>query len=110
MKIKAIIPALLFFLISHLSANEITLEGDGVIHYKYPEKFEESNRYIVHGTKLPNDDCEFNQSMRLMPGQRVFTKNIAYNPHTCETLVVEGLYTVEPQKKMLERPNTQFQQ
>lgn len=92
-----------------LSAKEINLEGKGVIHYKYPEKFQESNHYIRKGTTTKNGDCEFNNTMRLEAGQRIFTKELAYNPYTCESLIIEGLYIVEPQKKLTEHLNIQLQ-
>ena len=90
---------LLFCSTISLSANEINLVGDDVIHYNYPENFEESKRYIRKGIKNPNGDCEFSNKRRLKPGQRIFTKELAYNPYTCESLIIEGLYTDESKKK-----------
>lgn len=100
MKTLIMLVALLICWTLPLSAEEISLEGNGVIHYKYPENFQESNRYIRKGITTKDGDCEFNYTMRrLKPGERIFTKAIAYNPYTCESLIIEGLYTVEPQKK-----------
>ena len=82
-----------------LSAEEVSLEGNDVSHYKYPDNFQESNRYLRKGITTKDGDCEFNNTMRLKPGQRIFTKEIAYNPYTCESLIIEGLYTTEFQKR-----------
>jgi len=82
-----------------LSSEEISLEGGGeVIHYKYPDNFHESNRYIRKGIATKSGDCKFNNTMRLKSGQRIFIKEIAYNAYRCESLIIEGLYTVEPKK------------
>jgi len=81
-----------------LSSEEISLEGNEVIYYKYPDNFHESNRYIRKGITTKSGDCKFNNTMRLKSGQRIFIKEIAYNAYTCESLIIEGLYTVEPQK------------
>jgi hypothetical protein len=81
-----------------LSSEEISLEGSEVSHYKYPDNFHENNRYIRKGIATKSGDCKFNNTMRLKPGQRIFIKEIAYNADTCESLMIEGLYTVEPQK------------
>lgn len=77
-----------------LSAEEISLEGSDVIYYKYPDNFQENNRYIRKGIKTKNGNCKFNNAIRLEVGQRIFTKELAYNPYTCESLIIEGLYTV----------------
>ena len=94
---KALITLLTFLIFWSLPlfAEEISLEGSDVNHYKYPDNFQESNRYIRKGIVTKDGYCEFSNTMRLKPGQHVFTKEIAYNPYTCESLIIEGLYTVE---------------
>ena len=82
-----------------LLADDLKLEGEGVINYKYPENFQETKRYIRKGVVTNGGDCEFTNTMHLKPGQRVFTKELAYNPHACESLMIEGNYTVESKKK-----------
>ena len=91
--------ALLTFWTLSLSAEEISLEGSGVIHYKYPDHFQESKRYIRKGITTKNGNCTLTNTIRLETGQRIFTKELAYDPYTCESLIIEGLYTVKPQKK-----------
>lgn len=93
-----LLPLILFWSLP-IFANDLTLSGEGVIQYRYPENFQESRRYIRQGVKTANGDREFNTKMRLKVGEKIYTKEIAYNPNTCESLIVEGLYTVEPQKK-----------
>ena len=109
MKTLLMLVSLLIFWTIPLSAEEISLEGSDVIHYKYPDNFQESNRYIRKGITTADGDCEFNNTIRLEAGQRIFTKELAYNPYTCESLILEGLYTVQPQKKVTEQSNTQLQ-
>ena len=99
MKILIMLVTLLICWTLPLYSEEISLEGSEVSHYKYPDNFRESNRYIRKGITTKAGDCKFNNTMRLKPGQRVFIKEIAYNAHTCESLIIEGLYTVEPQRK-----------
>jgi len=109
MKIPLMLVALLVFWTLPLSAEEISLEGSDVIYYKYPDNFNESNRYIRKGSTTENGNCKFNNTMRLEAGERIFTKELAYDPYTCESLIIEGLYTVNPQKKLTEQANTQLQ-
>jgi hypothetical protein len=82
-----------------LFAEEISLKGSGIIHYKYPANFQETNRYIRKGITTENGDCEFTYNgMRLKPGQRILAKEIAYNPYTCESLIIESLSTFRSSK------------
>lgn len=107
MKILLVLAALLICWRMPLLAEEISLEGGDAIHYKYPDNFQESNRYIRKGIKIKNGDCEFhNAPLRLKLGERIFRKEIAYNPYTCESLIIEGLYAAKPQK-ITEQANTE---
>ena len=75
------------------ASEEISFEGVEVSHYKYPDNFNESNRYIRKGITTKSGDCEFTNTMRLKSGQRILIKEIAYNAYTCEALIIERLYT-----------------
>ena len=46
MKTPLVFVAALIFWTLPLSAEKISLEGSDVIYYKYPDNFQESNRYI----------------------------------------------------------------
>lgn len=82
-----------------LLAEDITLKGKGTIYLKYPENFQENKRYIRKGIRTQNGDCEFTQSMLLSPGQKVQIKQIAYNPYTCESLIIEHGGKIESHKQ-----------
>lgn len=96
MKTPIMLITFLFCWTLPLSSEEMSLEGTGIIHYKYPDNFQENDRYIRKGTRTKTGDCKFNNTMRLKPGQRIFIKEIAYNAYTCESLIIEGFYTAEP--------------
>ncbi|PCJ37955.1 MAG: hypothetical protein COA75_01680 [Cellvibrionales bacterium] len=99
MKTPLMFVAILIFWTLPLSAEKISLEGSDVIYYKYPDNFQESNRYIRKGSATKNGNCKFNNMVRLEAGERIFTKELAYDPYTCESLIIEGLYTVNPKNK-----------
>ena len=81
-------------------AEELKLEGKGVFHYRYPKNFVEHRRYLRKGTRTPDGDCEFITTIRRMkPGRHIYVKELAYNPYTCESLMVEGARTGKAEKK-----------
>lgn len=80
-------------------AEKITLKGKGVIHLNYPENFQENKRYINKGVRTQSGDCTFTHSYRLKPGVKIQIKRIAYNPYTCESLIIEHWDKVEPHKQ-----------
>ena len=94
-----VVAIVMLFLALPIAADELNLEGEGVIHYSYPENFKESKRYIRKGVSTKSGDCEFNNKKRLKPGQRIIIKELAYNPHTCESLIIEGVYEKKSQKE-----------
>jgi hypothetical protein len=73
-------------------AEPVTLEGKAVIQLKYPNNFIETKRFIHQGIKTDHNDCEFKNKIRLKPGERLSWKRIAYNPETCQALIIEGNY------------------
>ena len=82
-----------------LLAEDITLKGKGTIYLKYPENFQENKRYIRKGIRTHNGDCEFTTNITLRPGERVYGKTIAYNPYTCESLIIEHWGKIESHKQ-----------
>jgi hypothetical protein len=84
--------SLLAFLVEEsVIAEETTLTGPNVVHFKYPRDFIETSRFVRQGKLTPDGMCEFVSTMpRLKPGERIFRHEIAYDPTQCKSLMVQG--------------------
>jgi hypothetical protein len=83
--------SLLAFLVEEpVIAEETTLTGPNVVHFKYPRDFIETSRFVRQGKLTPDGMCEFVSTLRAKPGERIFLHAIAYDPTQCKSLMVQG--------------------
>lgn len=78
---------------------ERALEGPDVHHFPYPEHFIEQDRFVRHGRITKDGMCEFSGSLHAKPGEHIYLHEIAYDPKTCRSLMVQGTHTSEYKKK-----------
>jgi hypothetical protein len=83
--------SLLAFLVEEsVIAEETTLTGPNVVHFKYPRDFIETSRFVRQGKLTPDGMCEFASTLHAKPGERIFLHEIAYDPTQCKSLMVQG--------------------
>lgn len=84
--------ALAFFALPAAVASS-DLSGPNVVHYPSDMEFVSSSERIIRGTATtaPAPGCEFPITQTSLPDDRpVGVEEIAFNPDTCEALVLEG--------------------
>ncbi len=65
------------------------LDGPNVVRFKAPENFVEESRFIREGKPI-DGMCEFVTTLHAKAGETVVEHELAYDPDTCRSLVVQG--------------------
>jgi hypothetical protein len=91
----------LYLLSQQSAAQEPILEGPNVVHFQAPISFIEKMRFIRQGKPTSSGMCEFVSTLHAELGESVVEHELAYDPDTCRSLVVQGT-SVGPRTDHLE--------
>lgn len=91
-QIKLLVSFILAFsLVSQqVAGQEPVLEGPNIVHFLAPTNFIEKIRFIRQGKLTPSGMCEFVTSLHAELEETVVEHELAYDPDTCRSLIVQG--------------------